>query len=188
LRFAVPKVSREEARRILGKRGKLSLRRKREMRKMELLHLPYYIHSVVVSQRNEEHEVVVCTDGICSGFSFFNAKQTAFCEEVSGEVFDFVVSPEEAERACLENLRWHLLRQGLRLKVKPFVKEIRHVERIHYPYWVAYFKGPDGYEFRAADAVTGEIQGVRMRKAFLTAFSRHGAAAARESERCDTQG
>ncbi len=176
MRFVVPKLSLDEARRILGRRSKLSLRRKREMKKMELLYLPYYVHTVTVSQGNDEHEIVVCTDGICSAFSFFNAKETAFCEEASGEVFDFLVSPEEAERACRDNLRWHLIRQGLRLKVKASVKEIRKIESVHYPYWVAYFKGADGYDFLAADAVTGEIQGVRMRKTFLTAFSEHAAA------------
>ncbi len=176
MRFVVPKLSPEEARRILSRRPKLSLRRKREMKKVELVYLPYYVHTVAVSQGNDEHEIVVCTDGTCSAFSFFDAGEMGFREEASGEVFDFLVSPEEAERACLDNLRWHLIRQGLRLKVKASVKEIRKIERVHYPYWVAYFKGADGYDFRAADAVTGEIQGVRMRETFLTAFSQHDAA------------
>ncbi len=171
MRFVEPKVSLEEARGILGRRRRLSLRRKREMKKTELLNLPYYLYRVAVSQGNDEHEIVVCTDGIGGGFSFFDESGKVFSEQGGGEVFDFLVSQEEAERASLENLRWHLVRRGLRLKVKASVKEIREVERIHYPYWVAYFRGPDGYNFRAADAVTGEVQGIRMRKTFLTALA-----------------
>jgi len=141
------------------------------MRRLELVYLPYYVLRVGVSQGGDEHEVVVCIDGICCGFSFFDAKQVAFRDRARGTVFDFVVSVEEAKQACLDNLRWHLVRQGLRLKVSASITEIRKEEKIFYPYWVAYFKGASGYDFRAADAVTGEVQGVRMRNVFLTAFS-----------------
>ncbi len=141
------------------------------MKKVELVHLPYYIFRATVSQGDAEHEIMVCVDGIACGFSFFNGNGVAFDEKASGEVFDFTVSAEEAERACRDSLRWHLVRQGLRLKVKPSVKAICSVEELYYPYWVAYFRRRGSYEFRAADAVTGEIQGVRMRNVFLTAFS-----------------
>lgn len=171
MRFVQPKVSPEDAKKILVKRPKLSLRRRRDMRKMELLYLPYYLYRAVISQGGEQHEVLVCTDGISCGFSFFDTRQTAFCDEASGEVFDFVVSAEESRRTCLDNLRWHLLRQGLRLKVRATVGEIRDAGKIYYPYWLAYFKGDGGYDFRIADAVTGEIQGVRMRRTLLAAFS-----------------
>jgi hypothetical protein len=141
------------------------------MKKVELVHLPYYIFRATVSQGDAEHEITACVDGIACGFSFFNSNGVAFRDEASGEVFDFRISAEEAERACRDGLRWHLVRQGLRLKVKPSVKAIHSVEGIYYPYWIAYFRRRGSYEFRAADAVTGEIQGVRMRNAFLTAFS-----------------
>ena len=62
------------------------------------------------------------------------------------------------------------------------MREIRQVERIYYPYWVAYFKGAGGYDFRAADAVSGEVQGIRMRETFLTAFSQDSEVAATEGE------
>jgi hypothetical protein len=177
LRFVSPEVPSEEAKLILSKRGRLSVRRKGEMRKVELIYLPYYLHKVVVSQGDKEHEVVACTDGIEGGFSFFSPERMSLCREAPGEVVDFIISPEEAERSCRENLRWHVVRQGLRLKVKAEVKKVRQTQRIHYPYWVGYFKKGGQYDFRAADAVTGEIQGVRMRKVFLKAFSRVGAIA-----------
>jgi hypothetical protein len=171
LRFVVPKVPSDEARQILGKRRRFSLRRKDEIKKAELAYLPYYVHKVAVRQGGEEHEVVACTDGIEGGFSFFNIEEMELSDEARGEVIDFVISPEEAERSCRENLRWHLIRQGLRLKVKACTKTILRTDKIWYPYWVAYFKRDSGYSFRAADAVTGEVQGARMRSVFLKAFS-----------------
>ena len=50
------------------------------------------------------------------------------------------------------------------------VQEISEPERVHYPFWVAYFKKRGAYDFKALDAVSGEIQGVKMRKVFLAAF------------------
>lgn len=171
LRFVVPKVSSEEAWGILNSRSRFSLRRKGEMKRAELLYLPYYVHKVVVRQGDAEHEVLACTDGIEGGFSFFNLGEMRLSDEARGEMIDFVLSPEEAERCCRENLRWHLVRQGLRLKVKASTKTILRTDQMWYPYWVAYFKKDSGYGFRAADGVTGEVQGVRMRSVFLKVFS-----------------
>lgn len=180
--FVLPKISSDEAREILGRRSKLSLRPQREMKKLELLYFPYYLHRVTVSQGGEEHEVVACTDGISSGFSFLDTKQLVFSDESWVLGFGFLVSPEDARKACLDHLRWHLVRQGLRLKVRASATEIRGTEEIHYPYWVAYFRKGSGYDFRAVDAVTGGIEGIRMRRTFLKAFSAHAAARQRSDD------
>jgi len=174
MQFVQPRISEEEARKLLGKRGGFPFRRKGEIRKVELVYLPYYLHRAVVAQGAEEHDVLVCTDGISGFFSFFDSTHVAFCERACGEVLDFVVSAEEALRASADGLRWHLLHQGLRLKVRASVRGIREVARIHYPYWVAYFKRSDAYGFRVADAVTGEIRDARIRAAFLKGLSRAG--------------
>ena len=140
------------------------------MKKTELVYLPYYVHKAVVRQGDAEYEVVACTDGIEGGFSFFNVEEMTSSDEAPEEVIDFVLSPEEAVRCCRDNLRWHLVRQGLRLKVKARVEEVRGTQRLYYPYWVAYFERGGRYDFRTADGVTGEVQGVRMRSLFLKAF------------------
>lgn len=179
MRFVVPKISMERARKILPKRRRLSLGRKREMRKLELVYLPYYLHRASVAQGDDEHTVLACTDGISSGFSFFDGAELELSDRVSGTALPFCVSLEESRRVCLENLRWHVLRQRSRFRGRARVKELLESERIYYPYWVAYFKGRRGYDFRAADAVTGTVQGVRMRAVFLTAFSQAGGENAR---------
>lgn len=171
MKLVSPKISAEKARKILTKRGPFSLRRKREARKMELVYLPYYIYKAVVSQRNDEYEIFACMDGIRCDFSFFDEREMSFLHEPAGAAFDFLVSPQESERACLDSFRWQIIRHGLRSKIRVSIKGIREADRIHYPYWVVYFKRRGGYDFRAADALTGELQGARLRKVLLTAFS-----------------
>jgi len=63
-----------------------------------------------------------------------------------------------------------LLEHGLRNKTASTVDAISPAERILYPFWVGYFKKGGSYDFTALDAVSGELQGVRMRKVFLRAF------------------
>jgi hypothetical protein len=46
--------------------------------------------------------------------------------------------------------------------------------KIYYPFWVGYFKKKKGYDFKALDAVSGEIQGVRMRRVFMRVFRELG--------------
>jgi len=175
MRFVTRKISSEEAREILGARGKFPFRRKSEMKKVELVYLPYYAHRVTVWQGNGEHEVSACVDAISSGFFFFDAEQAVFQDDAEGTLFDFQISPEEARRVCLENLRWHLVYQGLRLKVRASAGNIGEVRSVYYPYWVAYFKGRKGYDFRALDAVTGKIEGAQVRRTLLSAFLQNGA-------------
>jgi len=37
-------------------------------------------------------------------------------------------------------------------------------------FWIGYILKKKGYDFRACDGISGEIQGIKMRKVFLRAF------------------
>jgi hypothetical protein len=63
-----------------------------------------------------------------------------------------------------------LLEHGLRNKTTTTVNEIATAEQMLYPFWVGYIRKGDTYDFKALDAVSGEVQGVRMRKVFSRAF------------------
>ena len=63
-----------------------------------------------------------------------------------------------------------LLEHGLRNKTSTTVQNISNAREILYPFWVAYFQKENAYDFKALDAVSGEVQGIRMRKVFLRAF------------------
>jgi hypothetical protein len=144
--------------------------RPRHLTRVELIYLPYYFFDVTLSQDGGSQHVGVAVDGVLGNTVFFvgaaltreSGADFAFC--------DFVESPSVAQDTALQEYRWLLLEHGLRNKRKASVQEISEPERVHYPFWVAYFKKRGAYDFKALDAVSGEIQGVKMRKVFLAAF------------------
>jgi hypothetical protein len=81
-----------------------------------------------------------------------------------------VQTPSAARETALQEYRWLLIEHGLRNKRSASVQKISGPERVHYPFWVAYFKRRQSYDFKALDAVSGEVQGIKMRKVFLAAF------------------
>ena len=68
---------------------------------------------------------------------------------------------------ALSQYKGILLERGLRTRSHPSAEEISEGRKIYYPFWVGYFKKKKGYDFKALDAVSGEIQGVRMRRVFI---------------------
>ncbi|UCF21162.1 MAG: hypothetical protein JSU87_07180, partial [Gemmatimonadota bacterium] len=78
--------------------------------------------------------------------------------------------PGAARETAMQEYRWLMLEHGLRNKRKVSIRAISEPERVHYPFWVAYFKKRGSYDFKALDAVSGEVQGIKMRKVFLAAF------------------
>ena len=87
-----------------------------------------------------------------------------------GPACDFVQSPGVARETAMDEYRWLLLEHGLRNKRQVSIRKISEPEKVHYPFWVAYFKRRGSYDFKALDAVSGELQGIKMRKVFLAAF------------------
>jgi hypothetical protein len=87
-----------------------------------------------------------------------------------GAACDFVQDATVARETALDEYRWLMLEHGLRNKRAVSVQEISEPEKVHYPFWVAYFKKRGSYDFKALDAVSGEAQGIKMRKVFLAAF------------------
>jgi len=80
------------------------------------------------------------------------------------------VSAVEAQKIALDQYRRLLLEHGLRNKTSSTVQNVSEAREMLYPFWVAYLRKSGAYEFKTLDAVSGEIQGVRMRKVFLRAF------------------
>jgi hypothetical protein len=91
-----------------------------------------------------------------------------------GAACDFVQNATVARETATEEYRWLLLEHGLRNKTAVSIEKISEAERVYYPFWVAYFKRRGSYDFKALDAVSGEIQGIKMRKVFLAAFRQMG--------------
>jgi hypothetical protein len=138
--------------------------------RVELVYLPYYFFDVTLSQDDDTQKVGVAIDAVLGASVFFISEGLAREPGCDGAACDFVQSPSAARETALEEYRWLMLEHGLRNKRSVSVEEISEPERVHYPFWVAYFKKRGSYDFKALDAVSGEVQGIKMRKVFLAAF------------------
>ena len=138
--------------------------------RVELIYLPYYFFDVELSQDVGAQSVGVAIDAVLGATVFFIGDALVRESGCDGVACDFVQSPSVARESAMEEYRWLLLEHGLRNKRKVSIEEISEPERVHYPFWVAHFKRRGSYDFKALDAVSGEVQGIKMRKVFLAAF------------------
>jgi hypothetical protein len=170
----VPQVSRQQATDLfLSSQGSLTakLRRKHTaLARSELLYLPYYRFAIELSESTDREPVRVAVDGLAGEAVFFMSANLQLTPNADEHYCEFELSATEARGIAMEEYRRMLLEQGLRNKTKTTVRSISEAEPLHYPFWVAYFRKGDGYDFKVLDAVSGEVQGVRMRKVLLRAL------------------
>lgn len=109
-------------------------------------------------------------DGLLGEGVFFMAEVLELEPFGTGLRCSFELSPTKARDIALEQYKRLLLEHGLRNKSNTTVASISEAEQMLFPFWVGYVRKRDAYDFNALDAVSGEAQGVRMRKVFLRAF------------------
>jgi hypothetical protein len=138
--------------------------------RVELIYLPFYLFEVVSSDKDREPKAKVSLDGLLGDNLFFFRENMAYKDKVENPVCPFVLSAVEARQKTVDKYKWLQLEHKLRIKQEFEMGEISEGKRIFYPFWVGYFQKGKGYDFKIMDAVSGEIQGVRMRKVFLKAL------------------
>jgi hypothetical protein len=138
--------------------------------RVECLHLPYYCFDVTVRQDDETHTVTVAADGVLAATVFFVEASLPRVRAPLDQSCPFVAGADQARETVLREYRSLLLEHGLRSRRSVAVESVSEPEQVHYPFWVGYFRKRSSYDFKALDAVSGELQGVRMRKVFLAAF------------------
>ena len=143
-------------------------------KRVELIYLPFYVFEVLLTDRGGDGRATVSVDGLIGHAMFFVEEGLDYVSENDGVVCDFVLGSAEARRIAAETYRWRLLEQDLRNKRRWVVKEIQGERKIFYPFWLGYFWKGRGYDFKALDGVSGEVQGVKMRKVFLKALRQLG--------------
>jgi hypothetical protein len=176
--YVIPEISKEEAENILSqKRTFLPIRFRKKtvpLKRVELIHLPFYLFDVMVVGQTEiekqKEKVTISLDGLVGDNLFFVGGNIKYRENVDNPVCPFVLSQSEAQQAAMDKYKWQRLEQGLRMKQKYIPGEIIEVRKIFYPFWVGYFQRGKGYDFKLMDGVSGEVQGIRMRKVFLKAL------------------
>jgi hypothetical protein len=186
--FIEPKISRQQAENLFViKKSSLSLifklfsgKSQISPERMEVLYLPFYLFDVLVEKEEKgqkntapsQQHVTLSVDGLL-GHAVLYAEDALDIEKdpkTPTPSCDFEISSSTAAKMALSQYKGILLEHGLRTRSHPRAEEISEGRKIYYPFWVGYFKKKRGYDFKALDAVSGEIQGVRMRRVFINAL------------------
>jgi predicted small metal-binding protein len=136
----------------------------------ELLYLPYYCFEIELLGSAENQTVNVAVDGLAGDVVFFVTTDLDIATIGGQQICDFEQTADKAREVALDQYKHMLLEHGLRNKTSTTVQNISKAREMLYPFWVAYFQKGDAYDFKAVDGVSGEVQGIRMRKVFLRAF------------------
>lgn len=172
--YVKAEISKEEARRALSQRSSfLPVRIKRKPvppKSVELMHLPFYLIGIQLNGESGKQEATISLDGLLGSSIFFAKSDLNYTEKIESLVCPFVLPQSDAQEKALREYKWILLEYGLRTKKSTTIEKITEVKAIFYPFWVGYFQRKRAYDFKAVDGVTGELQGVKMRKIFLRAL------------------
>jgi len=186
--FITPKIPRQQAENIFaGRKSSFPLigtlfagKNPSTPEKTEILYMPFYLFDVLLepdknvpaNSRTNRQWITLSVDGLL-GHTVLYATDVSDGEadlKSSALFCDFEISASAASKMALEQYKGILLEHGLRTRSSPHAKEISEGKRIFYPFWIAYVKTKRGYDFKALDAVSGEIQGIRMRRLFMKAL------------------
>lgn len=173
--YITPGISKENAQNIFSQQKsffskRLGKKKPVPSKRVELIYLPFYLFQVKSSSEETKQEVKVCLDGLLGDNLFFFKEKMAYKDKVEHPVCPFVLSPVQAQQKAVDKYKWLQLEHKLRIKQKFEMGQISEGQRIFYPFWVGYFQKGKDYDFKIMDAVSGEVQGVRMRKVFLKAL------------------
>jgi hypothetical protein len=169
--YVKPEILEENAREILTRRKSFLsfkfLKKHLKLKRVELIYLPFYLFDIKLSI---DKNVTIATDGLL-GYSILFVKYELKLEHTTKHpVCDFVLPALEAQEMALKEYKAILLEQGLRSRKTVTVETISEGNKIYYPFWIGYYRKGEAYEFKALDALSGQIQGIKMRKVFLKAL------------------
>lgn len=186
--FIKPKISQEQAKHLFSSKknsrffiSKLLGRKNREApEKLEVVYLPFYLFDVLVEKEikgksagdTTSKNVTLSVDGLLGHAVLFaeSTLEVGKNPDKPAPTCDFAISSAEAAKIALNQYKGILLEHGLRTRSHSRAGEISKGMEILYPFWIGYFKKKKGYDFKAIDALSGEIQGIKMRRLFMNAL------------------
>ena len=152
--------------------------------RLEVLYLPFYLFDVLVEKEikgkkgsiSPRQNVTLSVDGLLGHAVLYAENSLEMDKEpiTPTSTCDFKISSSDAAKMALDQYKGILLEHGLRTRSHPSAEEISEGKKIFFPFWIGYFKRKKGFDFKALDAVSGEIQGIRMRKLFMNALRKIG--------------
>jgi len=166
----IPEISQKKALEIFSSRKSFLskiIRKKNLPKRIELLYVPYYLFYLTLVKDDRDYRVSVAIDGLLGNVVFFVGEDLKFEKDIGQHSHcNFLLSSENAREKAVKEYKWLLVEN----RAVSALKEISEGSQIFYPFWVGYFKKGGAYDFKALDGVSGEIQGVKMRKVFLKGF------------------
>ena len=169
-KFVRPLISREEGERNLRPKRRLFFRGKKQLQKIELVYLPYFWVSVKTEFKGKKEVLVIAVDAIEGIAVFPKEKFVRFEEKENVSPIPFLLTEKDVEPAVFSAARDFSLQVGIREKLPLKIGNILSIDRVYYPFWMAYYSTSKGLTFTALDAVSGAIQGVKMRQTFVRAL------------------
>lgn len=189
--FIKPKISQPQANNIFSTQksafqriSRLFSRLDTAPNRLEVVYLPFYLFDVLVEKEEKgqkniqtnRQQVTLSVDGLL-GHAVLYAEDALDVEKdpkTPTPTCDFEISSSTAAKTAMDQYKGILLEHGLRTRSHSRAEEISEGRKIYYPFWVGYFKMKKGIDFKALDAVSGSIQGIRMRKIFMHALRKMG--------------
>jgi hypothetical protein len=186
--FVKPKISRQQAENIFAaqKSTKSFLSRltghknHRLPVRLEVVYLPFYLFDIQVEKESKgriaeltpTQTVILSVDGLLGDAVLYagSALEEEGVQEMIVPACDFAISSADAAQKAMSQYKGILLEHGLRTRSHPTAEAISGGKKIYFPFWIGYFRKKKGYDFKALDAVSGEIQGIKMRRLLIRAL------------------
>jgi hypothetical protein len=169
--YVKPEISEEKAQEILTQRRSFPflnfLKKPLKLKRIELIYLPFYLFDIVLTGKQN---VTIAVDGLLGDTLFFVDDKLQYQESTEHSVCDFVLPSTQAKEKALKEYKTMLLEQELRSRKTVTVETISDSKKIYYPFWIGYYLKGKAYDFKSLDALSGQIQGLKMRKVFLKAL------------------
>ncbi|MBI1938332.1 MAG: hypothetical protein HYS25_09405 [Ignavibacteriales bacterium] len=161
----IPQIKESNAVEVLKKRENI-FQREKNVRRSELIYLPYYLFSFNIYLADGKVESsFVCVDLIGGECAHLRDKTNIVQGNKTAEFNNVITENEAAERA-----RKFIINEILHKKKKYLnflTMEIKLETVLEYPYWIGYFQKKNGIDFNVIDGITGQKQGPKMKTIFI---------------------
>lgn len=170
LLYLPPVMPREPAEKKLALRSLRPPFAKPVLSKAEVCFLPHYLFRLDLRAGKKQVFVDGAVDGVLGHFAHWKAEALNLIPADRDFEFAFALTEDEARVKLLEQYRWVLISNAVKMRALFQPEEVRLTARVYYPFWVGYFQDREKWRFEALDALSGMRQGGKVRDALMAAF------------------
>jgi hypothetical protein len=143
---------------------------KSPLTRVEVCYLPHYLFRLDLRAGKKQSSVEAMVDGITGHFAHWKADAHRPIPADQDFEFGFALGVDEARKKLLEQYRWVLIQNAVKMRALFQPAAVALTARVYYPFWVGYFKAQDQWRFETLDALSGMRQGGKVRDALMAAW------------------